>query len=173
MFAAINKLLDPLESVAMVLFMTIATLLTTTQVVLRYVFGAPLFWAEEVVIYSIICMSFVGASMGVRYGVHISVDILHAVLPPSIGRWIRLGAASVGIIFALVLGYLGFLVFQNTLDLGQRSPAMGIPMAWVYLPITISAAFMTIRYLQLIVEAWNEPPRSLADEIAKDKDKLV
>ena len=53
MFEALNKCLDRLESVAMVVFMSIATILTTIQVVYRYGFSGSLFWAEEVVIYSI------------------------------------------------------------------------------------------------------------------------
>ncbi len=56
MFEALNKCLDRLESVAMVVFMSIATILTTIQVVYRYGFSGSLFWAEEVVIYSIICI---------------------------------------------------------------------------------------------------------------------
>jgi len=36
MFEALNKCLDRLESVAMVVFMSIATVLTTIQVVYRY-----------------------------------------------------------------------------------------------------------------------------------------
>lgn len=84
MLKALNTFIDRLETVAMVAFMSIATIITSVQVVYRYGFNSSLFWAEEVVIYSIICMSFVGASMGVRYGAHISVDVLNAIATPAI-----------------------------------------------------------------------------------------
>lgn len=173
MIARINRALDPVESVAMVVAMSAATIVATLQVLLRYVFSSPLIWAGEFVIYCIICMSFVGASMGVRHGVHISVDILYALLPPQFSRWVRIFSAVVGILFAIALGLLGFQVFWQMLQSGQSSPAMRIPIAWVYLPIGLSAIFMIFRYLDQIVEAWHEQPRSLAEEIAEEKDKLV
>src|SRR5690625_5460784 len=108
MFDALNKVLDPLENVAMVIFMSIATLLTVIQVVYRYGFNSSIFWIEEVVIYSIICMSFVGASMGVRHGVHISVDVLNAIVPPAVNRWLHIITAILGIAFACYLAYSVF-----------------------------------------------------------------
>lgn len=173
MISRINKALDPVESVAMVVAMTAATIVTSLQVLLRYVFDSPLIWAGEFVIYSIICMSFIGASMGVRHGVHISVDVLHAILPQTFTRWIRILSAGVGVCFAIALGLLGFQVFWQMLQIGQASPAMRIPIAWVYLPIAVSAVFMILRYIGVIVEAWHEQPRSLAEQIAEEKDKLV
>lgn len=173
MFEALNKLIDRLENVAMVAFMTIATTVTTFQVVYRYGFNSSLSWAEEVVIYSIVCMSFVGASMGVRHGVHISVDVLNAFVPPAFNRWLHIVAAILGIVFALALAYFGFRLFGSTLERGMLSPAMRIPMAWVYLPIGISGVLLIIRYCWVIREAWTKPPVSLAEELAAEKDKLV
>ena len=157
----------------MVVAMSAATIMAALQVVLRYVFSSPLIWGGEFIIYTIICMSFVGASMGVRYGAHISVDILRAVLPQHYTRWVQIFSSVVGIIFSLALGLLGFQVFWQMLQLGQSSPAMQIPVAWFYLPIGISAIFMVFRYLGKILDAWNEKPSSFAEEIAESKDKLV
>ncbi|MFC2990550.1 MAG: TRAP transporter small permease [Halomonas sp.] len=173
MFEALNKVVDLLESVAMVAFMSIATIITTIQVVYRYGFNGSLFWAEEVVIYSIICMSFVGASMGVRHGAHISVDVLNAFVPPAINRWLHIIAAVLGIAFAGFLTYYGFDLYFNTLGRGQLTAALRLPMAWFYLPIGISGILLILRYLWVIHEAWTKPPESLAAELAAGKDKLV
>lgn len=173
MFEALNKLLDRLENVAMVAFMSIATIITTFQVVYRYGFNSSLSWAEEVVIYSIVCMSFVGASMGVRHGVHISVDVLNAFAPPALNRWLHILTALLGIAFAIAMAYLGFRLFFSTLSRGMLSPAMRIPMAWVYLPIGVSGVLLILRYCWVIHEVWHKPPVSLAEELAAEKDKLV
>ncbi len=98
----------------------------------RYGFNSSLFWAEEVVIYSIICMSFVGASMGVRYGSHISVDVLNAIAPPAINRWLHIVAALLGIAFAGFMVFYGFYLFFNTLGRGQLTAALRLPMARFY-----------------------------------------
>jgi C4-dicarboxylate transporter, DctQ subunit len=173
MFEAFNRLIDRLEDVAMVAFMTIATVITTFQVVYRYGFNSSLFWAEEVVIYSIICMSFVGASMGVRHGAHISVDVLNAIAPPAVNRWLHIIAAVLGIVFAGFLTWYGFQLYFNTLGRGQLTAAMRLPMAWFYLPIGISGVLLIIRYLWVIHEAWVKPPVSMTEELAADADKLV
>ncbi|GHA88003.1 TRAP transporter small permease [Modicisalibacter luteus] len=173
MFEALNKLIDRLENVAMVAFMSIATTVTAFQVVYRYGFNNSLSWAEEVVIYSIVCMSFVGASMGVRHGVHISVDVLNALVPPAVNRWLHITSAVLGIAFAIALAYLGFKLFSSTLDRGMLSPALRMPMAWVYFPIGLSGVLLIIRYCWVIREAWVKPPVSLAEELAAEQDKLV
>lgn len=163
------KVLDILEDVAMVTFMAIATLITFTQVVFRYVFNDSLYWAEEVVLYSIICMSFVGASMGVRKHAHISVDILNAVAGPSANRWLHMIAAVLGMAFGAILFYYGSQLFLSTLERNQMSPAMRIPLAWVYLPIPVSGGLIIMRYATLLMRAWRSEPESYA----VDQDTLV
>jgi len=173
MLEALNNFIDRLEKVAMVAFMSIATIITTFQVIYRYGFNNSLSWAEEVVIYSIVCMSFVGASMGVRHGAHISVDVLNAFAPPAVNRWLHILTAVLGIVFAMMLAYLGFQLFSLTLERGMLSPAMRMPMAWVYLPIGLSGVLLIIRYCWLIREVWRKPPVSMAEELAAEKEKLV
>ncbi|GHE20523.1 TRAP transporter small permease [Halomonas urumqiensis] len=173
MFKALNRFIDRLESVAMVACMSIATIITSIQVVYRYGFNSSLFWAEEVVIYSIICMSFVGASMGVRHGAHISVDVLNAIASPSVNRWLHIVAAVLGIAFAGFMVFFGFQLFFSTLDRGQLTAALRLPMAWFYLPIGLSGVLLILRYLWVIHEAWVKPPVSHAEEIASGADKLI
>ncbi|KAA0010268.1 TRAP transporter small permease [Billgrantia pellis] len=173
MFKALNTLLDRLESVAMVAFMSIATIITTIQVVYRYGFNSSLFWAEEVVIYSIICMSFVGASMGVRYGSHISVDVLNAIVPPSVNRWLHIITAVLGIGFAGFMVFYGFHLFFNTLGRGQLTAALRLPMAWFYLPIGVSGVLLILRYIRVIYLVWMRPPASHVEELAAGADKLA
>lgn len=173
MFKALNSFIDRLEVVAMVAFMSIATIITFFQVVYRYGFNSSLFWAEEVVIYSIICMSFVGASMGVRYGAHISVDVLNAIATPAINRWLHIIAALLGITFAGFMVFYGFFLFFNTLERGQLTAALRLPMAWFYLPIGISGILMILRYIRVIYLAWVEPPKSHTEELAAGADKLA
>lgn len=173
MFKAINTIIDRLESGAMVVFMAIATIATTLQVVLRFGFNISIFWIEELVLYSVICMSFIGASLGARYGAHISVDVLQAFVGPRIRRWLLIVAAVLGIAFGVALLYYGSQLFMSTLKRGVLSPAMRIPMAWVYFPIPVSGGLLIIRYLGLIREHWSRPAQTLAESIAQNKETLV
>jgi C4-dicarboxylate transporter, DctQ subunit len=156
--SALMTLLDWLEDTAMVIFMTIATSVTLTQVVFRYGLNSSLYWAEEVVLYSIICMSFVGASMGVRRHAHISVEALHAFVRPEVRRRLEAVAALLGIAFGLILLMLGWQLFSSTLQRGMLSPAMRVPMGWVYFPIPVAGALITIRYIALLIVIWRGEP---------------
>lgn len=163
------KALDILESTAMVVFMAVATIMTFVQVIFRYVLNNSIFWAEEVVLYSIICMSFVGASMGVRKYAHISVDILNTFASARINRWLIATASVLGALFGGILLFYGWQLFTTTLQRGQLSPALRMPVAWVYIPIPIAGVLLIIRYVTLLVEVWREEP----ERHAIDQDKLV
>lgn len=149
MINAINRVIDWIENVAMTILMFVATVVAIVQVIARYVFSNSLYWSEETILYALIAMSFVTASMGVRYGVHISVEVLQAFLAPKLARFFRLIASILGVIFAASLIYYGWRLFVNTNNMGQLSPAMQIPVAYVYLVIPISGVFMLFRYLGL------------------------
>jgi len=113
---------------------------------MRYVFSAPLYWAEEVVLYAIIVMSFVGISIGIRLGSHISVDLLDAIVPARYIPVLRIIAIALGILFALALVYFGGKLFLNTLERGQLSPALRIPVSAVYAIIPVSGFLSLFRY---------------------------
>ncbi|UQG60843.1 TRAP transporter small permease [Marinobacter sp. M3C] len=172
MIKAFNKFLDRLEDFAMVAFMSLATIITIFQVFYRYGFNGSLSWAEEVVIYSIVCMSFIGASMGVRRGAHISVDLLNSVVSPVVNRWLRIISAIIGIFFAIAMTILGFRLFNITLGRGMLSPALRVPMAWIYFPIGISGLLLISRYCWVIHEVWKKPPTSYANEMMSDHETL-
>lgn len=155
---ALLAVLNWLEDAAMVILMTIATTLTFTQVIFRYGLNSSLYWAEEVVLYSIITMSFVGASMGVRRHAHIAIEALHAFVNPAARRWLEMIAAGLGIAFGAMLLVLGWQLFTTTLAGTMLSPALRIPMGWVYAPIPIAGALIILRYIVLLVHYWRGEP---------------
>ena len=63
--------------------LTIATtsVLTITQVFLRYVANSPLFWSEELTRYLIVWLTFLGASLGIRHRGHIAIELIYRYLP--------------------------------------------------------------------------------------------
>lgn len=146
MFEKFDKALARLEDGSMIFLMAVAICLTFLQVVMRYVFSAPLYWAEEVVLYAIIVMSFVGISIGIRLGSHISVDLLDAIVPARYIPVLRIIAIALGILFALALVYFGGKLFLNTLERGQLSPALRIPVSAVYAIIPVSGFLSLFRY---------------------------
>lgn len=150
MVNALNKAIDWIENITMVSLMFIATIVAIIQVVARYVFNNSLYWSEELIIYSLISMSFLAGSMGVRYAAHISVEALYAFAGPRLTRALKYVAVILGLIFSATLVYYGTRLFINTSNMGQLSPAMQVPVAYIYLCIPISGSFMVCRYLLIL-----------------------
>lgn len=150
MFELISKYLDKIEGFCIASILAIASLLTFTQVFFRYALNDSIFWAEEAVLYLIISMSFLSTSLGVRKGTHITLDLLKSCLPPFLIPFFILISSVIGIGFGIALFYYGGNLFLNTLERGQLSPALRIPVASVYAFIPATALLQIFRYTEII-----------------------
>lgn len=164
MIGLVNRVVDRVENTLVTALMLIATVTAVVQVAARYVFNNSLYWSEELILYSLITMSFLTMGMGVRYAAHISVDAGLAFVGPKLSRAMQMIAALMGIGFAAILIYYGYRLSQNTVRMGQLSPAMRIPVGYIYLIIPVSGAFMALRYLLVLREIMRcgayEPPKT-------------
>ena len=160
----LNRVVDWIENVLVTLLMLVATIVAVVQVVARYVFNNSLYWSEELILYSLITMSFLTAGMGVRYGAHISVEALYAVGGPRFSRMLHYVAALLGLLFAAMLIWYGGRLHLGTMAMNQLSPAMRIPVGLVYLVIPVCGVFMLLRYLlvlsTLLAGREYEPPEA-------------
>jgi len=167
MIAAINKGIDRVEGFAMIVLMLFATVTAILQVIARYVFNNSLYWSEESILYSLISMSFLAGSMGVRYAAHISVEVLPLLVGPRFAKTLQYISSILGILFALSLIYYGGRLFINTTNMGQLSPALRIPVGYIYAVIPISGFFMMMRYLWILTSLiQNKPYKPLTMDIS-------
>lgn len=150
MIVGLNRIVDWIENTLVTLLILTATIIAIVQVIARYVFNNSLYWSEEVILYSLITMSFLTMGMGVRYASHISVEAVYAIAGPRTSRALQIGAVCLGLIFAGVLIYYGTKLSINTMRMGQLSPAMRVPVGYVYLIIPVSGVFMALRYLMIL-----------------------
>jgi TRAP-type C4-dicarboxylate transport system permease small subunit len=161
--AQLLRITRDLERIA-VLSCQFAILLMTglvlIQVVLRYVFRAPLPWVEEASVFLMIWMTFVGAGVAIRQGAHIAMTLLLEHLPRRITRPLFLCSQVVMLAFLLVLIWEGWQLVVAAQ--GQRSPALAIPMAIPYFTMPFGACFMVIQILAVLLES-----RSRADAPAE------
>ena len=149
-----DRIMAPVEALMMILAMTTVVGVITIQVVLRYVFNESLSWAEELVRYVIVWMSFLGAGMGVARGAHISMGLMVSILPERMAVY----AARVGylgaMVFALFLIVAGIEHVTTVKGFGQVSSAMRVPMWIVYLCLPLGAAFFLIRLVEAFLRTF-------------------
>lgn len=130
-----------------------ASAILFVNVVGRYVFNTGFVWAEELVRYEIIWLVFVGGSVAARKGIHIGVDAIVHLMPPTAQRLTNIAVLVLCVGFCAVLAIYGWELVAQTRMFNQRTPAMQIPFWLVQMAIPVGAALMGLRFTQsLIVE---------------------
>lgn len=156
MFERISFCLDKVEGFLIASILAAASILTVTQVFFRYALNDSIFWAEEAILYLIITMSFLSTSLGIRKGSHITVDALKACISKNYQHIFISISAVIGIAFAIALFYFGGLLFLSTLDRGQLSPSLRIPIAFIYAFIPVTSLLQLFRYCEVIVDLYKK-----------------
>ena len=135
-------------------------LMVFANVALRFLTDESIIWVEEVSRYLMIWLTFLGAGLVLRYGGHIGIDTLQDSLP-------KHAAIVRVVIFALLLGFFGFMVWIGTryamLTWGQTTPVMQIPVGIVYLAMPVGFALL-ILHLLLMARPWIGKREFLVDD---------
>jgi TRAP-type transport system small permease protein len=128
-------------------------LLTVTvfvQVVFRFLIDLPLAWSEELSRYSFVWLTMIVAPVCIRLKANIGTGTL-AAMPARTALIVELCGGALTLLFAVVLLVWGAMLL-DVVKL-QRSPAMGIPMYWVYAAIPCGASLMIIEIVALLAAA--------------------
>lgn len=144
-FTGALNIINKAEEVILCVFLVEMAFLTFAQVVLRYVFGSSMTWAEELLRYQLCFVVFFGADIGLKYGSHIGAEILNYVVPQNFKPLLKAFIFMVIFVFCLFFAYYGLLLVLKVKAMGQVTAAMRIPKYLVYLPIPIGGFFMCIR----------------------------
>ncbi|MCF3934685.1 TRAP transporter small permease [Acuticoccus sp. M5D2P5] len=115
------------------------------NVVLRYLFGWSLTWAEEVARYLMVAGAFFGAGLALREGRLVAIEFLQDLLPLQGRRVVRITIAVMMLLFMAALVWFGseFVVFGWR----RSTVATDIPRGIPYLAIPIGAALFVIHLL--------------------------
>jgi C4-dicarboxylate transporter DctQ subunit len=141
------RVLNRLEEGTLAFTLLGLALLAFIQVFLRYVFGHSFTWFEELSRYAGVFMTFLGASLGVKYGTHFSMDFFIKKTGPRAGHIINAITCLGSSALFFTLSHLGLQHAIKLNKFGVKSAAMQIPMAIVYLPIAVFSFTMALRFL--------------------------
>ncbi|MFZ2042194.1 MAG: TRAP transporter small permease [Desulfobacterales bacterium] len=150
------NLMDRCVNWCLALLMAAMVGVISAQVWCRFVLNDPLAWSEEAGRYLFVWISFMGAAAGVRYQVHLGIDLLQKFLPD---RAYRLGVVLVNLIiqiFLLVIVYWGFKILEIVQF--QESASLHISMRYPYLAVPVGGLLMLINSLRVSVGAIRNRP---------------
>jgi len=139
---SIDHALIRLESIAAVLLVLGVVAAVLLQVVMRYLFERPNPWTEELSRYFFIWLSLIGSSLAAKRGAHFLFDTVVAGLPRTAQRIVR--SAVMALVIVLLCGLLGAGVQLAGYARHQRSPALDLPMVWVYAALPVAAGLMLL-----------------------------
>ncbi len=148
--AAVSEILTQAAELFCEVAVVVMSGLVLLQVVLRYVFAAPLPWVEEASVFLMVWIAFVGASVALRKGVHVAMNLLVERLPVALARQLLRLSQGATLIFLVILGWKGCLLAASAYT--QRSSGLGLPMMWPYLAIPVGSCLMAIHLLRSLIE---------------------
>ncbi|MEW9673234.1 TRAP transporter small permease [Ammoniphilus sp. 3BR4] len=138
------------ETICVILFAAMV-ILTFTQVLSRFVFNLSLGWTEEISRFFFIWLVYISAAMAAKHRRHIRVELIDQFLPRGISKWAGLLSDLLWIGFALLVAFQGYNVAMLIMGHGQLSPAVQLPMGWIYMIIPFGFVLIAFRVLQGIV----------------------
>jgi len=147
----IRKLSGFVYSIEMVLacIMTLTMSLSLIAgVVFRYVLSAPLFWTDELALFTFIWASFIGGSMALKKQSLSSVSIVIDRLKGRT-RYILISIAyAVVAVFCVYFFCISIPWISAPGIMAEYSSAMRIPMIYPYLSVPVSLLFMSIHAIE-------------------------
>lgn len=121
------------------------------QVVLRYFFSSPLFWAEEISVQFLIFMTVFGISYITQKKQHISIDFLISQISDENKKKVE---NVMGVLFFLLMAFLCFYSWEWVLRADvqmEKSGTTGLPRWYTYISFPIALSFLC--WHQLVVLA--------------------
>ena len=143
----VNKIVEA------VLFGTliVMVLVTVAQVVFRFFFTA-LTWSEELSCFLLVFASLLGTTVAFKKGNHIAITVILDKLKGTLKKLLQTLIALIGIAFFAIVGWYGVVLMKS--EATQLTPAMQIPMSWIYLMYPIAGGIVLLHLLDSLVDVW-------------------
>lgn len=107
-------------------------LLNFASAALRYAGGRALVGADEVQVYLMVWLIFLGAAVAGARHMHLRMDIFVQRLGPQLGWWRGLFEAVLSLAICILMTWVSIGFSSEMMTMGQRSDGAGIPMWLVH-----------------------------------------
>ena len=157
--------LGNVEEWVMAFLLAAAGCLGMFQIVLRYVFAVGYDWVEAYLIMFVIYSALIGASVAVRRGLHVRLDVVVDQLPPR-PRWAAyLAINALSMFYTVCLWIFGVQFMMLVIRYGNINIESDLPV-WVHqLSVPVGMTLMSFRYAQEIWRLLRGGPAALPDRV--------
>jgi TRAP-type C4-dicarboxylate transport system permease small subunit len=135
--------------VVIVVMLGSMVVITGAQIICR-IFFTSLAWSEEATRYLLIWSTLLGAGCVYKHSGHISITVVQDALPEKLKKGLQIIVHVLCMILFLLIVRYGIMYFGK--QGSQVSPALRLPMRYVYTCIPIGAAVMAFHALDAILQ---------------------
>lgn len=163
---ALRNILDKCLSGLAGFSLIVMTVLTTYQVITRYVFNAPSTWSEELVGYMFGWATMFGAAICTGEHAHMNIPIVVDMLKEGPKKVLLIFAEIVALLFsAIILVYGGFTV--SSLAMGQQTSSLwGLAVGTFYWVMPVCGVLMVLYSAMNIIAIAKGESEAALDEAA-------
>ncbi len=146
------RFLSWLGGVSATLLILAAIVIVCQAIFVRDVLGESAFWQTEFVTFSLIAATFLGAPYVLMTKGHVNVDLVPLLLRPRARFVLALFAASVGLLFCLIVFLSSLDWWYTAFAAGRVTSSMWRARLWIpYLAVPVGMALLCLQYL---VDLW-------------------
>lgn len=149
---ALDKHFEPVlivTGVALIIFVI------SLQIVLRY-FDNSISWAEELARYLFVWVIYLSISYAIRDNRHIRIEAAINLLPFTLKLICLIISDMIFIFYSCLVVYYGAHIIQRSIELGQISSGLEVPVAVLYGSIVLGGILNVIRLIQSIIQRIHE-----------------
>ena len=135
------------ERYIMAFLLAVLVCAVSYDVIMRYVFNNGQAFVQEFSRYTMLYITFLGISYGVRYTAHLRADFIPAIFPKTKKAYDLFGDI-VMIVFGLLLIIYGWPKIMSIIDTGQASAVLRFPTWLLYFGLWIGWVLAMGRFFQ-------------------------
>jgi TRAP-type C4-dicarboxylate transport system permease small subunit len=148
---------------ALAIAFILAVALNFTNVVGRYLFGIALLGADEVEVFIMVAMTFLGAVVVTRRNEHLRMDVLVQFMPRPLQLALRIAEQVLLIVLAGFVLSQSYYYASQMLRIGRTSDMAGVPMWIPHGAVALGfALILLIACWRLVGVSTGREPRSAA-----------
>jgi len=146
---SLSTIINNVAKLLLVIFLATMCIFTVAQIFFRYVLSSALIWPEELNVFLMAWITFVGSSIAIKEKSHIGVDMFVNLLPKQFGKVIRISSKFVVFYCVILIIKYGLNVAQ--MNINVFSDALGISMFFPRISLVVGGLMMLFQTFCLII----------------------
>lgn len=155
-------IINGIEVSIMVFCVAALAVLLIINVIARTFFQS-LYFADEISVFLVLIITFVGVSYGVRKARHIRMGAFLDAMPPKMEKVFIITISLISAMVLAIMTWASWKYLLNAFDRGHMSQALRLPKWTFYAIIPVGFGLASIQYLRTIIknltedEPWQSP----------------